>query len=161
MEVRARRTLPEGIARNAGDMARIGEFHFARFPNDLPGISSKLTNYSVADFSFADMLTDQAIQDAVRRVVEAAHAPLKVILFGSYARGSATEGSDLDLLVVEREVSDTGAEMIRLGDALSHLDVGVDLLVYSEEEFNKRQLWCSTPVYWAVREGKVLYDDRQ
>lgn len=131
------------------------------YPNDLPGISGKLTNYSIADFSFADMLTEQAIQNAVRRVVEAAHAPLKVILFGSYARGNATEGSDLDLLVVEREVPDTGAEMIRLGDALIDLDVGVDLLVYSEEEFNKRQHWCSTPVYWAVREGKVLYDHRQ
>ena len=107
------------------------------------------------------MLTEQTIQDAVRRVVEAAHSPLKVILFGSYARGSATEASDLDLLVVEREVPDTGAEMIRLSDALIQLDVGVDLLVYSEEEFKQRQHWCSTPVYWAMREGKVLYDNSQ
>lgn len=107
------------------------------------------------------MLTEQAIQEAVRRLVAAAHAPLRVILFGSYARGSAGEGSDLDLLVVEREVPDTGAEMIRLGDALLDLEVGVDLLVYSEEEFNQRRHWCSTPVYWAIREGKVLYDHRQ
>ena len=107
------------------------------------------------------MLTEQTIQDAVRRVVEAAHAPMKVILFGSYASGRATEASDLDLLVVEREVQDAGTEMIRLADTLTHLDVGVDLLVYSEDEFNKRQHWCSTPVYWAVREGKVLYDRSQ
>ena len=107
------------------------------------------------------MLTEQTIQDAVRRVVEAAHAPMKVILFGSYASGRATETSDLDLLVVERDVQDTGTEMIRLTDTLTHLDVGVDLLVYSEEEFNKRQHWCSTPVYWAVREGRVLYDRGQ
>ena len=113
------------------------------------------------DLSSARMLTEQTIQDAVRRVVEAAHAPVKVILFGSYARGCATEASDLDLLVVERDMQDTGAEMIRLGDALTQFDVGVDLLVYSEEEFNKRQHWCSTPVYWAVREGKVLYDRGQ
>ena len=129
--------------------------------NVLSGISGRLTSYLITDFPFAGMLTEQAIQDAVHRVVEAAHAPLKVILFGSYARGSATEGSDLDLLVVEREVPNTGAEMIRLSDALIDLAVGVDLLVYSEEEFNKRQNWCSTPVYWATREGKVLYDHRQ
>lgn len=107
------------------------------------------------------MLTEQTIQDAVRRVVETAHTPLKVILFGSYARGNATESSDLDLMVIERDLPDAGAEMIRLGDALSHLDVGVDVLVYSEQEFNQRRHWCSTPVYWAIREGKVLYERPQ
>ena len=107
------------------------------------------------------MLTEQAIQDAVRRVVAAAQQPVKVILFGSYARGTATDVSDLDLMVVERELPDAGAEMIRLNDALSHLDVDVDLLVYSEQEFNQRRNWCSTPVYWAMREGKVFYEHRQ
>ena len=107
------------------------------------------------------MLTEQAIKDAVRRVVAAAHNPLKVILFGSYARGNATEFSDLDLIVVERELPDTGAEILRLNDVLTYLDVGVDLLVYSEAEFSKRRDWCSTPVYWAAREGKVLYEHRQ
>ena len=56
------------------------------------------------------MLTEQAIKDAVRRVVAAAHDPLKVILFGSYARGNATETSDLDLMVVEREQYSRGTE---------------------------------------------------
>ena len=107
------------------------------------------------------MLTEQAIQDAVRRVVAVARQPLKVILFGSYARGNATDISDLDLMVVERELPDAGAETIRLNDALAHLDVDVDLLVYSEQEFNQRRHWCSTPVYWAMREGKVLYEHRQ
>jgi uncharacterized protein len=104
------------------------------------------------------MLTEQHIKEAVRRVVAAAHEPLKVILFGSYGRGNATESSDLDLLVVERDAINTGEEMMRLQDAIGILDVGVDLLVYSEAEFEKRRSWCSTPVYWAAREGKVLYD---
>ncbi len=79
------------------------------------------------------MLTDQAIQNAVRRVVEAAHAPLKVILFGSYARGSATEGSDLDLLVVERgRVFAPTHDLARLAQALETtgavLPVAIDAL---------------------------------
>lgn len=106
------------------------------------------------------MLTKQNIEAAVRRVVAAAHEPLQVILFGSYARGEATESSDLDLLVVERITPDIGEEMMRLQDAIGTLDVGVDLLVYSAADFEKRRNWCSTPVYWAAREGKVLYDHR-
>jgi predicted nucleotidyltransferase len=107
------------------------------------------------------MLTEQAIDDAVRRVVAAAHQPVRVILFGSYARGEATDHSDLDLIVVERGLPDTGKEMIRLHDILADLDVSVDVLVYSEAEFDQRRNWCSTPVYWAAREGKVLYEHRQ
>lgn len=102
------------------------------------------------------MLQPQTIQEAVARIV-ATTQPSKVILFGSYARGEATEDSDLDLMVVEKEVADIGAEMVRLRDAVGSIGIGVNVLVYSEPEFEKRASWCSSPVYWAVREGKVLY----
>jgi len=32
------------------------------------------------------------------------------------------------------------------------------VLVYSQAEINQQQDACSTAVYWALREGKVLYD---
>ncbi len=104
------------------------------------------------------MLNDKQIQDAVQRLAAVAREPLSIILFGSYARGEANDGSDLDLMVVERETPDVGEEMIRLQDELRDLDVGVDLLVYSQADFDQRRDWCSTPVYWAVREGRVLYE---
>jgi len=102
------------------------------------------------------MLPDQTIQAAVERIVAAAN-PTRVILFGSYARGEATEDSDLDLMVVEKEVPNVGEEMVRLRHAVGDVGIGVDVLVYSEQEFEKRREWCSSPVYWATREGKVLY----
>lgn len=46
----------------------------------------------------------------MERLVAAAN-PSKVILFGSYARGDATEDSDLDLMVIEREASNKLREM--------------------------------------------------
>jgi predicted nucleotidyltransferase len=104
------------------------------------------------------MLSETRIQEAARRLIAEAQSPLKVILFGSYARGEATEDSDLDLIVVEKKISDHTAEYLRLRRALGSLGVGVDLLLYSEAEFEKRRDWCSTPVYWAVREGKVLHE---
>lgn len=106
------------------------------------------------------MLSEQIIQDAVERIVRTASAPSKVIVFGSYGRGDADERSDLDLMVIEREVTDEREELLRLAAAVGRLSVDVDLLVYTEREFEQRKNWCSTPVYWAAREGRVLYECR-
>src|SRR5919198_6514418 len=71
------------------------------------------------------MLDDRTIQSAVTRLVAAATSPGQVILFGSYARGTADEGSDLDLLVIEREIPNKADEYMRLRDALGRLAPGV------------------------------------
>lgn len=103
-------------------------------------------------------LTNTAIDEAAQRLVSAAHAPLKVIVFGSYARGDADVGSDLDLMVVEREIPDYAQEYLRLHGVLDSLGIGVDLLLFTESEFEEKRDWWTTPVYWAAREGKVLYE---
>ena len=74
------------------------------------------------------MITDDQIREAVAILVREAQ-PERVILFGSYARGEATAGSDLDLLVVEKEARHRQAEMARLRRALSPLRIPVDVLV--------------------------------
>lgn len=84
--------------------------------------------------------------------------PARVILFGSYARGDAGDNSDLDFLVVEPSLQDKFGEMVRLRQVLRPLRVPVDVLVCSQAEVNQQQHACSTAVYWALREGKVLYD---
>ncbi len=103
------------------------------------------------------MLNERDIEEAVRRAVAAAHAPSRVIVFGSYARGDADEGSDLDLMVVEREVPSKGEEMVRLNRAIGWVGKGVDVLVYTEREFARRSEVPGTAPYWARREGKVLW----
>lgn len=104
------------------------------------------------------MLASKAIQSAAKRIAAAASSPAKVIVFGSYARGDAGDDSDLDLLVVEKDVPDHTREYLRLREAVGSLGVGVDLLLLSEAEFEKRKQWWTTPVYWAEREGQVLHE---
>lgn len=80
------------------------------------------------------------------------------MMFGSYARGDADEGSDLDLLVVEREVTDKAAEYLKLHRAIGPIGVGVDVLVCSQQEFDRRSQVPGTVPYWANKEGKLLHD---
>jgi uncharacterized protein len=104
------------------------------------------------------MIPEQTIQEAIHRLVEAAH-PRKIILFGSYARGDARDRSDLDFMVIEHEVPERHIEMLRLHNVLRPLHVPVDVLVVSEENFN---YWVDTPntvYYEANQEGLVCYEE--
>lgn len=103
------------------------------------------------------LLAESQIVRVVERIVEAA-LPQRVILFGSYARGDADGGSDVDLLVVERNVPDPVAEMVRLRQVAGNIGVGVDIVVMSERDLEQRQRLPGTLAYEAVREGKVLHD---
>lgn len=104
------------------------------------------------------MLTEQQLLDAVTRIVAEASQPAKVILFGSYALGEADEASDVDLLVIERDVKDKAAEYLRLREAVGRVGVGVDLLLCTEQEFDRRSQVRGTVHYWARKTGRVLYD---
>jgi predicted nucleotidyltransferase len=95
-------------------------------------------------------------QQAALLLGEAAK-PAQVILFGSYARGDAREDSDVDFLVIESEPHDKFNEMVRLRQVLRPLKIPVDVLVYSPAEIAMHQSSCASAVYWALREGKVLY----
>jgi predicted nucleotidyltransferase len=104
------------------------------------------------------MLTAEAIDAVTNRLVAAASAPSRVVLFGSYATGTANDGSDLDLLVIEKDVPDRAAEYLRLRTAIGPIGTGVDVLLYSEPEAMRRALVPGTLLYWALKQGKVLHD---
>lgn len=102
-------------------------------------------------------MTDPSlIASAVRLLADAAH-PDRIVLFGSHARGDADEGSDIDLLVIEPEVEDRAREMVRLRRVLRPLRVPFDVLVYSREEVERWGKQPGSALYWALKEGKVLY----
>jgi predicted nucleotidyltransferase len=109
------------------------------------------------------MIDMETIRAAAARLVAAATSPARVILFGSYARGTADEGSDLDLMVIEQEVPDKAAEYMRLMEAVGRVapGVGLDLLIYPMSEYERRGQVPGTVLFEARVEGQVLHDALQ
>jgi HEPN domain-containing protein/acid stress-induced BolA-like protein IbaG/YrbA len=83
----------------------------------------------------------------------------KIILFGSQAKGGASEGSDIDVAIVSEDfrdkdifqrtrlIKDAGARTIK------KFLVPVDLVFLTPEELNKK----SSPVAGYVRAGEILH----
>jgi predicted nucleotidyltransferase len=102
------------------------------------------------------MFDDAVIQEAGRRLLEAAPARSRVILFGSHARGEAGKHSDLDFLVIEPSVADVVEETYRLRCALRGLDVFADIVLVSEDEVNAWGDVYGTIIHAALGEGRPL-----
>jgi len=92
------------------------------------------------------------VPDVVHRLVERSR-PLRVVLFGSVARGDDGRESDIDLLVVLRRLEgrhhDAAVAMLR---SLRDLPVPVDLVVTDAAELDERSQ-APGVVRVALREG--------
>lgn len=101
------------------------------------------------------VVNDMQLGEAVRRL-EAAAPSARVILFGSHARGTAGERSDIDLLVIEPEVENTALESVRLMRVLRDLRLPVEVVVVSEREAADWGDVHGSLVHAAVTEGRLL-----
>lgn len=84
--------------------------------------------------------------------------PLRVILFGSHARGDANPRSDIDLLVVVPQAPDKRQAAIEIRRALADLPVCKDIIVTTADEISRRGHMVGTVLWAALREGQVLYE---
>ena len=104
------------------------------------------------------MINDE-IREMTRRFVEALH-PVKVILFGSYAKDTYREDSDYDFYIImpddtkQNMFDATTAAYLSLWDM--HDRKPVDILMNTQSKFNYRKNE-PTMERIAQREGVVLY----
>lgn len=103
------------------------------------------------------MAIETLIATMVERLVQRFH-PVQVILFGSHARGTATDDSDIDLLVVMPTLGDRRSTTVAMRRAVSDLPVCKDIIVTTGEEIFRRGDLVGGVLHAALREGKVLYE---
>jgi predicted nucleotidyltransferase len=109
----------------------------------------------IAGYSCAHMVDDAVIQEAGRRLSEAA-PNARIILFGSHARGEAGKHSDLDLLVIEPKVGNPARESVRLRRALGDLVLAADVIVASEDRVREWRDVRGSLIHAALSEGREL-----
>jgi|HubBroStandDraft_1064217.scaffolds.fasta_scaffold314612_1 predicted nucleotidyltransferase len=99
----------------------------------------------------------EIIQEMVRRIVEKFN-PIQIILFGSYAQGTAGPDSDVDLLVVMPIDNSHKEKNVEVSLVLNAMGIAKDVFVVTPEEVQKYRDIVGSIIKTAVHEGKVLYE---
>ena len=103
------------------------------------------------------MKPDRAqLEELVQRIVEAAH-PLRIILFGSAARGDLGPDSDVDVLVVVPEGTPRLRTAMMLHTHFGGLGLAVDVLVAHPGDLERYRDTVGYVYRDALREGHELY----
>jgi len=92
--------------------------------------------------------------------------PYKVILFGSYAKGTADENSDIDMVVIldNNDVARTYEERLNKKLYINRLvrninyKTALDILVYSKEEYKIIKNYGNYFIDEIENTGKIIYE---
>lgn len=115
--------------------------------------------YSASEFSLPPV-TDKLLARIVRRL-RSAGAPLKIVFFGSRAKGTEEPESDLDIMVIDEAGTDIQSAKDRYDHALDGVYPELSLFVYTIRDVAD---WCAVPNHLisdALSYGRVLFQDHQ
>lgn len=104
------------------------------------------------------MIVNDDITDVVEKLSKVDNVEV-IILFGSQARGTAGEDSDIDLLVVWRENLKGLHRSVRqqLRRTIGVIPKPLDLLIYSKEEIEIALKNPRSFAYEILEQGRVIY----
>jgi predicted nucleotidyltransferase len=84
--------------------------------------------------------------------------PERIVLFGSYASGKATDDSDVDLLVVANMSMPRRERFAAVRRLAADYPASFDIIVKTPEEYARYKHVVNHIVYFADRYGEVLYE---
>jgi predicted nucleotidyltransferase len=92
--------------------------------------------------------------------------PYRIVLFGSYAKGTANEDSDIDMLVIldNNDVAKTYEERLKKKLYINRLvrninyKIALDILVYSKEEYKIVKNYGNYFIDEIENTGRIIYE---
>lgn len=104
------------------------------------------------------MLTKAEIDRLVERIV-ARSQPQKVIIFGSYAKGTATIKSDLDILVIKNTELPMINRAADLSTTVHNVLIPVDVHIYTTEEVEEYAKEPFSFINTILKSGKIVFEN--
>ena len=102
------------------------------------------------------ILHDPHIEQIAQRIAEEIQ-PQKIILFGSHAKGTAQDRSDVDLLLIYDGSLSKSEVHLRVLDLFDPYHFGLDLFILSTEEWEHLKPVANTLAREADETGIVCY----
>jgi predicted nucleotidyltransferase len=105
------------------------------------------------------MLDKKQLIDRIIQKIKTYYQPEKIILFGSFAWGKPSKDSDVDLLIIKDTSEKHRKRMLAVRRLLSEENglIGIDILVYTPDEINKRLEIGDSFISKILKKGKVVY----
>lgn len=103
------------------------------------------------------VIDEEAIERVVRRIVDAYH-PVRVVVFGSHARGDVHEDSDLDLYVEIESNESPRERRLALRRLLDEEGYPLDLVVFTPAEAAAARQRGGSILEYVEAEGRVIYE---
>ena len=98
--------------------------------------------------------------DKIVAIIISIASPDQIILFGSYARGDNTEKSDIDLLIIKKELKNSFDIIDSIDRAFyeNKIRISIDLLAIDYNRYNELNSEIGY-IYKTIKEqGKVIYE---
>ncbi len=107
--------------------------------------------------SQSNYFSNELIDKVVNTIVKNEH-PEKIILFGSYANGTTTKDSDIDLLIIKKKVKSKIKETKKVRELLRNIRIPKDILLITSEDYNFYRKESGSIFKDIDKEGIVLYE---
>lgn len=103
------------------------------------------------------MINTEMLEEVKNRLIKA-YDPIAIYLFGSYAWGSPSEDSDLDLMIIVEKSDERPIKRSLKGyRVLWGLGIAKDIIVYTKNEFENASQKETSLSHKVKCKGRVIY----